>query len=121
MRMTTAFLALASVLLGVPMLFAQEQLGGPEVDRQKERLQAVGRAKVQLALKLQVRESKLTLDSATAATWPDASLGCPEKGHMYAQVVTRGWRVILQLDGVKHEVHVSGRRAVVCDKVESAR
>lgn len=106
---------IALFLISPTLLFAQEtQIGGSRADRQKERLQAVGRAKVQLNAALRVPESKMTLVSATPATWPDASLGCPEKDRMYAQVVTKGWTVLLEAEGKTHTVHVSGRRAVVC-------
>lgn len=106
---------LAGLLLVPAMLLAQQdRIGGAPADPQKARLQAVGRAKVQLSLQLAVPESRMTLDSATAATWPDASLGCPEKGHMYAQVVTRGWVVRLRVADALHEVHVAGKRTVVC-------
>jgi hypothetical protein len=105
----------AAMLAAPALLLAQEtQIGGSAVEHEKERLQAVGRAKEQLGLKLQVPESKMALESATEAKWPDAGLGCPEKGRMYAQVVTRGWTVLLKVDGKLHEVHVAGKRAVIC-------
>ena len=38
----------------------------------------------------------LTARSVERVTWRDASLGCPEPGKMYAQVLTEGWKVIYQ-------------------------
>lgn len=106
---------LAGILMPFALLLAQEtQIGGSAPDRAKERLQAIDRAKALLSEERKVPESKIGLESATAATWPDSSLGCPEKDHMYAQVVTRGWKVILKVGDQVHEVHVSGKRAVCC-------
>ena len=38
-------------------------------------------------------------------TWPDASLGCPEPGMMYAQVLTPGILVVLSYGGELHRYH----------------
>jgi hypothetical protein len=53
---------------------------------------------------------------ARAVDWPDTSLGCPEKGKSYAQVVTPGFKVLLQLNTKVYRVHVGDGRAVVCGK-----
>jgi hypothetical protein len=91
----------------------QVRLGEPAPDRDKERLQSIDRARTHVSETLHVPESTITVESATASTWPDASLGCPEKDRMYAQVVTRGWTVVLKADGKMHEVRVAGKRAVM--------
>ena len=53
---------------------------------------------------------------ARAVDWPDTGLGCPEKGKSYAQVVTPGFRVLLQLNAKVYRVHVGDGRAVACGK-----
>ncbi len=48
-------------------------------------------------------------------TWPDTSLGCPEPGKFYAQVLVPGYRMVLEVGGRKVEVHTDLKgRAVVC-------
>lgn len=42
---------------------------------------------------------------AVDVTWPDASLGCPQPGRLYAQVLTPGMLVELEVDGVRYEYH----------------
>lgn len=56
------------------------------------------------------------LQSVEAHTWPDSSLGCPQPGMSYMQVVTEGYIVRLEADGKVHEVHVAGANAVTCDR-----
>jgi hypothetical protein len=90
------------------------KLGEEPADPAKEKAAAVTRAKDHLVKTLEVRAEDVTLESATAATWPDASLGCPEKDRMYAQVITTGYKVVLKVEGKTHEVHVAGSRAVSC-------
>ena len=46
--------------------------------------------------------------SVENVTWPDSSLGCPEEGMQYAQVLTDGVLIVLELDGQR--VRVPRRR-----------
>lgn len=48
--------------------------------------------------------------------WPDTSLGCPEPGMMYAQVIVPGYLVVLEVRGELYRVHTdqSGERIVFC-------
>ncbi len=46
-------------------------------------------------------------------TWPDASLGCPQPGKMYAQVLTEGYRVELEAEGELAEYHTDRDQQVI--------
>lgn len=67
-------------------------------------------AKTDLAERLSVPLDQITLVSAEEVTWPDSSLGCPEPGMMYAQVLTSGSRIILTAGGRTYEYHSGGNR-----------
>lgn len=54
------------------------------------------------------------LKSIEARSWPDSSLGCPQPGMSYMQVITPGYIVLLEANGSVHEVHVAGGNAVPC-------
>jgi hypothetical protein len=59
--------------------------------------------------------------SVEAVEWPDASLGCPQPGMMYAQVITPGYRVVLEAEGQTYEYHTDeGRFVVLCDNGPSS-
>jgi hypothetical protein len=111
--MPSTSLIVALLTLGLASA-GQVRIGEAPPDPAKERAQAIERAKAVLAEKLKLPEKDIAVESAKAATWSDASLGCPEKDRMYAQVVTRGWAVALKAQGCPHQVHVAGNRAVVC-------
>ncbi len=50
--------------------------------------------------------------------WPDTSLGCPEPGKVYAQVLVPGYRIIAEVGGRKVEVHTDLKgRAVICGPI----
>ena len=71
-----------------------------------------------LAGELGVAAADLEVVSATAMTWPDASLGCPQPGMMYAQVLTPGYLVVIRdAGGAESQVHTNedGSSAIVCD------
>lgn len=52
-----------------------------------------------------------------AVQWPDSSLGCPQKGVSYLQVVTPGYVVSLTANGKIYTVHVGTGNAVICDRL----
>jgi len=69
-----------------------------------------------LAAELGISPQQVTVLSSKAVEWPDASLGCPQPGMMYAQVVTPGYWFLLQAEGQEYKVHTdqTGQRAVIC-------
>ncbi len=75
---------------------------------------ALDLARTALAKTLAVGPDELEVVDATPVEWPDAALGCPEKGIVYAQMIVPGYRIRLRADGVTHDVHVGAGRAVVC-------
>lgn len=75
---------------------------------------AVSAAREALRARLSVPASRIALVDVAATRWNDSSLGCPEKGHVYAQVVTEGHTVHLRADDRTFDVRVAGGRAVVC-------
>jgi len=46
-------------------------------------------------------------------TWPDASLGCPEKDMMYGQALTPGYRIRLQAGSRTLDYHASAQGTIV--------
>ncbi|MBI2320970.1 MAG: hypothetical protein HYU88_02455 [Chloroflexi bacterium] len=47
--------------------------------------------------------------------WPSTALGCPEPGMVYAQVITPGYRVVLEHGGRQYTYHTDRRqRFVLC-------
>jgi membrane protease subunit HflC len=63
-----------------------------------------------------VGERGFILDSTESVQWPDASLGCPQEGQGYAQVITPGYKLVFDLAGTPYEVHsnVDGSQMVIC-------
>ncbi|MDX1408310.1 MAG: hypothetical protein R3330_09255, partial [Saprospiraceae bacterium] len=53
--------------------------------------------------------------NAADVVWPDSSLGCPQKGMVYADVLTPGYLIVLSADGREYEYHTSkGTEVVYC-------
>jgi len=76
---------------------------------------AVDRARSALAERLEVETAAIEVLTVEPADWPDSALGCPEKGKVYAQVLTSGYRVELGHEGRKRWAHVAGKRVVFCE------
>lgn len=62
-----------------------------------------------LAGRLGALPTSINLVSAEAVSWPDGSLGCPQPGMMYPQVITEGFRVVLAVDGKEYSYHGDDR------------
>jgi len=59
-----------------------------------------------LAQSLKVPADKVDILEVEAVQWSDTSLGCPEPGMMYAQVITPGYRARALVDGQEYWVHM---------------
>jgi hypothetical protein len=59
----------------------------------------------ELSKKLGLKQDDIKVISIEEATWPDTSLGLPEKGMSYAQMLVEGYRIILSAGQKRFEVH----------------
>ena len=67
------------------------------------------------APRLGLAPGSVRVDRVEARDWPDSSLGCPQPGMMYAQVITPGYLVVISGSGRSLEYHTDLRgRAVFC-------
>jgi hypothetical protein len=79
-------------------------------------MQFAVRARNDLALKLGIRVDDISIASAQAVTWPDSSLGCPQPGMAYSQVITPGYLVRLEANGKIYEYHAGrGTQVIYCE------
>ena len=70
----------------------------------------VDQAKADLSGRLGVSAEEVKLVSANEVTWRDSSLGCPQPGMHYAQVLTNGTQIILTAGGKQYHYHSSAKR-----------
>ena len=69
-----------------------------------------------LAERLEVAAEKIAVLEAKPIEWSDTSLGCPQPGKMYDQVITLGYRIIMKVGGEQYEYHSDkeGRKLELC-------
>ena len=65
----------------------------------------VEKAKTDLAARLSIPVIEISLKEAEGVIWPDSSLGCPQKGMAYAEVLTPGYLILLEYADRKYEYH----------------
>lgn len=76
---------------------------------------AVALAREDLAARVEIWPERIGIRSTEDVTWPDASLGCPAPGQPYPQVLTPGFRIILEAAGQPYDYRVDRRgRLVLC-------
>lgn len=61
-----------------------------------------------LADRLGIDESAITLVSFESVVWPDGSLGCPQPGMAYIQVLVDGSLIVLSVEGREFRYHSGG-------------
>ncbi len=70
-------------------------------------------ARQTLAQQLGLDPAAITIVSADAVEWPNSCLGVVKPGEMCADVITPGYKVVLEAQGKKYEVHTSENGASV--------
>lgn len=73
-------------------------------------------AKKALADWLGISSEKVEVIKVEEVEWPDTSLGCPEPGKAYLQVIVPGWKVVMRVDNKVYEYHYGGGHGVLCDQ-----
>jgi len=71
--------------------------------------QLVSRIIDKLSTNLQRAPTEINLIYVEEVEWADASLGCPKPGEAYAQMITTGYRMELEVNGENHVYHTSNR------------
>jgi len=74
------------------------------------------RARETLADWLGVSSEEIEVIEVEEVEWSDTSLGCPQPGMAYAEVIVPGWRVVMRVGGETYEYHWGGGHGVVCDE-----
>ena len=74
-----------------------------------------------LATHASVRPADIAVVQTQAVDWPDSALGCPQPGMGYMQVITPGYRVVLQASGRQFHYHTNQRvHFVLCKQPASS-
>ena len=87
----------------------------PKVTFSPELQTTADKATTILSDALDVSPDDITILEVQRVEWSDASLGCPESGMMYAQVITPGYLVTAEVKGEEQMVHMNEKgHGVVC-------
>jgi len=73
-----------------------------------------------LAGRLNLSNGQVQPVTQESVDWPDTSLGYPEKGMMYAQVITPGFRIILKAGDKLYEYHSDYKHIVGAREVPNS-
>lgn len=68
-----------------------------------------------LAARLGLDVSDITVVEAESVEWADSALGCPAPGYAYMQVITPGYKILLEASGETYEYHTDlNQHFVLC-------
>jgi len=69
------------------------------------RTELIERAKMEAATLARTSAGSVQVVRVESVDWSDSSLGCPEEGMMYGQVITPGYTIVLETSGRIYEFH----------------
>ena len=69
----------------------------------------------ELSERQQVSPDAITIVSFEEVVWRDSSLGCPQPGMQYLQVLTDGFKVVMTIDGERFDYHAGGNNFILCE------
>jgi hypothetical protein len=82
-----------------------------------EAAQLLAQAVADVAQRAGVGVTQVRLVEAEEVEWRDGSLGCPEPGMMYPQVITPGYRFVIEAGGQTYNYHTDrGSRVILCEQ-----
>jgi hypothetical protein len=73
----------------------------------------IEKAKGDLAKRLSLSITEISLVGAAGVDWPDSSLGCPQKDMQYTQGIVSGFRIILKVNGKDYFYHTDRTNQIV--------
>ena len=80
----------------------------------------IEQAKEDLAQRLSAPETEITVVDARGVVWSNSSLGCPQPGMVYADVLTPGFIILLNINDQEYEYHAGkSSDAFYCDNPTS--
>lgn len=113
---TTAHMRALTIAMGMLLIVGGAAHGQPADDTSPP--DAVVQTALQTAADaLGVSTDDLSVVAAEQRDWPDSSLGCPQPGLAYSQIVTPGWLVTVDTSNGASEVQVHtdmASRGVIC-------
>lgn len=94
---------------------APSSVPGPGLNPTPDSTAAVEAALNDAATHLGVARDQLRVVQAEPKEWPDSSLGCPQPGQMYSQIVTPGYLIVISAGAKQLEYHTDARsRVILC-------
>ena len=65
-------------------------------------------------------DNPIVVATAEEVTWRDSALGCPMKDMQYMQVLTSGFRIVLEFEGATYAYHSgTGQDPFYCARPET--
>lgn len=69
-----------------------------------------------LSEELDIPVSEVSVMSVRPVDWPDSSIGCPQPGQGYLQVITPGHKIALRARGQVYVMHEAGGKPFLCKR-----
>ena len=97
-----------------PAEATDESFTPPIADTPSPAAQEMARlSSIDLSQRLNIPIDEITVLEVVPISWPDASLGCPQTDQVYAQVLTPGFLIRLEAQGMQYLYHTDESTTVI--------
>jgi hypothetical protein len=104
-----------------PAITATLPLANTETSMPDTMQHLIDRAISDVSHNIDISKEAIKVVSVEPIEWPDASLGCPQPGMFYAQVITPGYQIELGVDGKNYFAHTDlTSRVTICENPSSS-
>jgi hypothetical protein len=62
---------------------------------------------------LEIDPKEIILEKFRHVAWPDTSIGCPQDGHVYSQILTPGYTIGFQIGDKHYTMHTDATGALI--------
>jgi hypothetical protein len=99
--------------ISTPELPDVETKSPPASTPEQTMRQVVESTKNDLAKALSISADQIRVVEAKSTSWPDTSLGCPQKNVAYSAVITPGYWILLEARGKQYPYHTDQNNQIV--------
>lgn len=101
------------------------EIGGTTMDNSQIPTEAQALTAQAIELVLQRAEinaaEEISVKNVAAREWPNAGLGCPQPGMMYAAVITPGYLIELEANGKTYAVHTNTKDNLILCAIDGEK
>ena len=81
----------------------------------------IAQARTELAQKLALPATAISVKEVRSVIWPDTALGCPQPNKVYLPMLTAGYQILLEARGQLYDYRSDQHKVYLCQQPSASR